>query len=133
MTGIHRLPTTLLRAVLAVTAAALVLLGALTLQNLAGHVDEPVPTLAGTTQAASTPDREPPVVHVDAHDGVGTAFCALMGFMVLVLTAVAAAFLVRAASGLQLFQLARTLAARPVDRHRGWSAVSLTRLSIARV
>lgn len=75
-------------------------------------------------------------MHVDAHDGVGGIFCALLGLVALVITtAIAIALASRIGQNQRpLFALSRVLArVRPPGTFERWSAVSLTGLAIARI
>jgi len=137
MTTLRHLPLRLLRAVTAVVAAVLLLLGAVTLQNNAAHTDTTAATLTAAPASASALGHvEPPTVHVDAHDGIGGAFCALLGLVALVITtAIAIALASRIGQNQRpLFALSRVLArVRPPRTFEQWSAVSLTGLAIARI
>ncbi|MBF4581438.1 hypothetical protein ITJ54_02010 [Curtobacterium sp. VKM Ac-2865] len=137
MTTLRDLSLRLLRAVTAVVAAVLLLLGAVTLQNNAAHTDTAVTTLtAATASTANVGHVEPPTVHIDAHDGVGGIFCALLGLVALVITTAITLALASRIGQRQrpLFALSRVLArVRPPRTFERWSAVSLTGLAIARI
>lgn len=131
----HDLPLRLLRAATAVVAAVLLLLGALTLQNLASHTDEAIPTLTGAVASAlDTVDVDPSATHVDAEHGAASIFCALLGLAAMVVGAVAA-LAATTAPRRAMFALSQMLARVHVVPRRvaAPSAVSLTVLSIARV
>lgn len=137
MTTLRLLPLRLLRAVTAVAAAVLLLLGAVTLQTNTAHTDSPVTALTSTVVYGMTAAQaEPSTVHLDAHDGSAGIFCALLGLAALVITvAVTVALICAVGTGSRpLFTLSRLLARsrsrRVFDR---WSTVSLTRLAIARI
>jgi hypothetical protein len=126
------LPLRLLRAVTAVAAAVLMLLGALTLQNIAGHTDEPISTLTGVT-ASVADDADPVSAHVDENHGIGSMFCALLGLAAMIISATIALGFVTVTRR-PLFTLARLLARiRSPQTPPRWPAVSLTVLSISRV
>lgn len=133
MTTIRQdLPPRLLRAATAVAAAVLMLLGALTLQNIAGHIDEPVSTLIGAAPLTAD-DADPASTHVDEDHGLGGMFCALLGLAVMVIST-ALALVHPIGSQRPLFTLARLLARiRTPDVPPLWPAVSLTALSVSRV
>lgn len=137
MTTLRHFPLRLLRAVTAVVAAVLLLLGAVTLQNNAAHTDTAAVTLtAAPASAAALEHVEPPSVHVDAHDGVGGIFCAPLGLVALVITtAITIALAARIGQNQRpLFALSRVLVrVRPPRTFERWSAVSLTELAIARI
>lgn len=130
----HDLPLRLLRAATAVIAAVLLLLGVMTLQNLAAHTDDPVTSLTGTTSASALESDTSDAAHVDQHEGVGGIFCALLGLAALVMSAGLVLALVAHAGRRPLFALSRILARlRPRLLRHDQAAVSLTVLSISRV
>lgn len=137
MTTLRLLPLRLLRAVTAVAAAVLLLLGAVTLQTNTAHTDTPVTALTSTVvDGVTAMQAEPATAHLDSHDGSAGMFCALLGLAALVITAaVALALACSDATGNRpLFTLSRLLArVRPRRVFDRWSTVSLTRLAIARI
>lgn len=130
----HLLPLRLLRAATAVIAAVLLLLGAMTLQNLAAHTDDPVASLTGAPTVSELEQDTSGAAHVDQHEGVSGIFCALLGLAALVMSAGLVLALLAHDLRRPLFSLSRVLARlRPRLIRQDQTAVSLTVLSIARV
>ncbi|WP_261783862.1 hypothetical protein [Curtobacterium sp. TC1] len=137
MTTLRLLSLRLLRAVTAVAAAVLLLLGAVTLQTNTAHTDTPVTALTTTVADGVTAmQADPGTAYLDAHDGSAGMFCALPGFAALVITAAVTLALACAVAtrNRPLFTLSGLLArSRPRRVFDRWSTVSLTRLAVSRI